>query len=152
LFPVWGGAVHQVQLIALTGSGSPYIGQVLEQAFQQVQAVVAFFTPDERVCGRGGLEPRQSWRLQPRPNVLIEAGMAMVTHPDQAIFVVLGEIELPSDLAGRAYIRPNGTSEPLSALATRLEHAGCEIDRTGAHWLDGSRFPKRVNIPMSPQG
>jgi len=78
--------------------------------------------------------------------------MAMVTHPDQAIFVVLGEIELPCDLAGRAYIRPNGTSEPLSALATRLEHAGCEIDRTGAHWLDGSRFPKRVNIPMSPQG
>jgi hypothetical protein len=37
------------QVVGATGSASPYIGQALEQAFLNAQAVVAFFTPDERV-------------------------------------------------------------------------------------------------------
>jgi len=37
------------QLVIGSGAASPYIGQVLDHAFQQAQAVVALFTPDERV-------------------------------------------------------------------------------------------------------
>ncbi len=40
------------QLVRATGSGSPYIGQVLDRAFQDAQAVVALFTPDEYVTAR----------------------------------------------------------------------------------------------------
>ena len=94
------------QLVQTTGDASPYIGQVLEQTFRNVQAVVAFFTPDEFVLGRDATPTdKHSWRLQARPNVFIEAGMALVTHPRRTVLVVHGPQELPSDLAGRNYIR-----------------------------------------------
>ena len=139
------------QLVQLSGNASPYVGEVLEQAFKNAQAVVAFFTPDEHVAGRGvSLAEKNSWRLQARPNVLIEAGMALVTHPQHTIFVVLGSQELPSDLAGRHYIRLNNTSGPLYELANRLADAGCELSRTGTQWLDPATFPNRDNFPVSP--
>jgi hypothetical protein len=53
------------QLVSSSGSASPYIGDVLVHAFQQAQAVVALFTPDERVRPRGHREG--PWRLQARP-------------------------------------------------------------------------------------
>lgn len=133
------------QLIQLSGSASPYIGQVLEHAFQNVQAVVALFTPDEHVRGTDN-----TWRLQARPNVLIEAGMALITHPDRTVLITLGSQELPSDLAGRHYVRLDGTSRSLNEIANRLQGAGCEIDRTGSHWLDPASFPNRDSVPTRP--
>ena len=139
------------QLIHLSGSASPYIGQVLEHAFRNVQAVVAFFTPDEYVRERDTRHGMSiSWRLQARPNVLIEAGMALVTHPSRTVLVTLGLQELPTDLAGRHYIRLDGTTRPLHDLASRLHDAGCDTDLTGSDWLDVMRFPLRNSIPDSP--
>lgn len=87
---------------------------------------------------------RGPWRLQARPNVLIEAGMALVTHRKRTILAVLGPQELPSDLAGRHYIRLSHTApEPLRALASRLSDAGCDVDLGGTGWLDPGRFPDR---------
>jgi predicted nucleotide-binding protein len=139
------------QLVKLSGEGSPYIGKVLEQAFQHAQAVVAFFTPDEHAAGRG-VSPanKGAWRLQARPNVLIEAGMALVTHPRRTVFVLLGDQELPSDLAGRHYIQLNNTSGPLYELANRLAEAGCDLNRTGTQWLDPANFPSRSNLQPAP--
>lgn len=139
------------QLIQLSGSASPFIGHVLQQASQHVQAVVALFTPDERVRGRTSLPAAShEWRLQARPNVLIEAGMALVIHPDRTVLITLGPQELPSDLAGRHYIRLNRTSAPLYEIASRLHDAGCDTDLTGTDWLDPTRFPDRDKIPASP--
>ena len=51
------------QLSRASGSASPYIGEVLDKALRDVQAVVAFFTPDEYVTaaapimGGGGSRP-----------------------------------------------------------------------------------------------
>ena len=126
------------QLVDRTGSASPYIGQVLERAFEDAQAVVAFFTPDERVTAMDG-----STRRQARPNVFIEAGMALVTHPERTVLITLGHPDLPSDLAGRHYIQLNGTTGPLNDIASRLESAGCNVDRKGNHWLDPKIFPSR---------
>jgi predicted nucleotide-binding protein len=125
---------------------------VIERAFENVQAVVALFTPDERVRGRDSLKAAgdRYWRLQARPDVLIEAGMALVTQPGRIVFVVLGTQELPSDLAGLYYIHLDGTAGQLNALATALEDAGCEVDRTGTRWLDPTRFPRRDGIPSKP--
>jgi predicted nucleotide-binding protein len=95
-------------------------------------------------------EAVQAWRLQARPNVLIEAGMALVTHPKQTVLVMLGPQELPTDLAGRHYIRLNGTAGPLNDIANRLRHAGCDVELNGADWLDPSRFPDRDNTPPLP--
>lgn len=141
------------QIIGATGNASPYIGQALDQAFRNAQAVVAFFTPDERVLARGASPKDPSmWRLQARPNVLIEAGMALTSHPDRTVLVVLGEQDLPSDLAGRHYVRLSGTAaSPLHDLASRLEKAGCDTDRSGSAWLDLNRFPVRDGISPAPE-
>jgi predicted nucleotide-binding protein/uncharacterized protein YjbI with pentapeptide repeats len=134
-------------LIQASGSASPYIGQVLDRALRDVQAVVAFFTPDERVTS--ARQPGAG-RLQARPNVLIEAGMALVSHPDRTVIVVLGNQELPSDLAGRHYVRLRpGAPTPLADLAGRLRDAGCLVDTTGADWLDPARFPDRDAVSAS---
>lgn len=126
------------QLVGGTGNASPYIGQVLERAFEDAQAVIAFFTPDERVTAMNG-----SRRRQARPNVFIEAGMALVTHPERTVLITLGHPDLPSDLAGRDHIRLNGTPGPLNEIASRLETAGCAVDRNGSRWLDPAIFPTR---------
>ncbi len=136
------------QLVHATGSASPYIGDILDEAFKDAQAVIAFFTPDERVRPRGHSGP---WRLEARPNVLIEAGMALVSRPKRTVLAVLGPQELPSDFAGRHYIRLNHTSpEPLYQLAARLHDAGCDTDLTGTDWLDPRRFPDRDNVSLHP--
>jgi predicted nucleotide-binding protein len=140
------------QIIGATGNASPYIGHALEQAFRNAQAVVAFFTPDERVVDRSASsKDSAAWRLQARPNVLIEAGTALTTHPDRTVLVILGDQDLPSDLAGRHYVRLSGTSvTPLYDLATRLEKAGCDTDISGSAWLDPKRFPDRDGIDPMP--
>ena len=133
------------QLVYGTGSASPYIGQVLERAFEDAQAVVAFFTPDERVTAMDG-----STRRQARPNVFIEAGMALVTHPERTVLITLGHPDLPSDLAGRHYIQLNGTAGPLNEIASRLEGAGCDVDRRGSRWLAPEIFPSRDDAKEAP--
>ncbi|HSZ28152.1 MAG TPA: TIR domain-containing protein, partial [Pseudonocardiaceae bacterium] len=140
------------QLITGTGAASPYIGQVLDHAFEQAQAVIALFTPDEHVLPAGAAPGDPDiWRLQARPNVLIEAGMALVTHPARTVLVLLGPQELPSDLAGRHYIRLSPADPaPLHDLASRLQRAGCDTDTTGTDWLKTSRFPNRDHIPLAP--
>jgi predicted nucleotide-binding protein len=139
------------QLVGSSGSASPYIGEVLKSAFQEVQAVVAFFTPDEHVRGRDALRAaNKTWRLQARPNVLIEAGMALITHPDRTVLVTLGLSELPSDLGGRHYVQLDGTVKPLNDLASRLEGAKCVVDRSGSDWLDPEKFPRRDQVVSQP--
>jgi hypothetical protein len=141
------------QLVTLTRTASPFIGQVLQHAFEDVQAVVAFFTPDEHVRPRHDLQrppgASSDWRLESRPNVHIEAGMALATHPDQTIFVILGPQELPTDLAGRDYIRLDDTAGPLNKLALRLKSAGCEVDLSGTRWLNPRVFPIRSDTPRA---
>ncbi len=138
------------QHLKATGHASPFIGQVLDRAFAQAQAVVVLFTPDEHVRLRKelGTSP-PGWRLQSRPNVLFEAGMAFATHPKRSVLVVLGAQELPSDLAGRHYVRL-GTPSALRDLAQRLEGAGCPVDLSGGGWLDDTRFPDRSGTAAVP--
>jgi hypothetical protein len=129
----WGQLIQQSQV------GSPYIGAVLDEAFKNVQAVVAFFTPDEHVITRASYAAGQDrWRLQARPNVLIEAGMALATHPRETILLVLGNQELPSDLC---VPRTSSTSCDQAIFVDQAADASLssdavlgEIDRLG-QWL-----------------
>jgi predicted nucleotide-binding protein len=134
------------QLVRATQKGSPFIGDVLEIAFRESQAVVVVFTPDELVSLRPEISGADfAWRLQARPNVLFEAGMALATHSDRTILVVLGPQELPTDLSGRHYVWLRGPAD-LREIAQRLETAGCPVDLTGSDWLDVARFPDRSDV------
>jgi predicted nucleotide-binding protein len=138
------------QLVSASGNGSPFIGDVLKTAFRQAQAVVVLFTPDEHVQLRNGLSrDGASWRLQARPNVLFEAGMAFASHPRRTVLVVLGSQEVPSDLGGRHYVRLDSPGQ-LRDLAKRLETAGCPVSLAGDDWLDLDRFPMRDGISAFP--
>lgn len=141
------------ELVAATGSAAPYIGQVLDRAFAEAAAVVVLFTPDDEARLRAELqsvsEPEHERELTPqaRPNVLLEAGMALGIHPDRTVLVELGRLRPFSDIYGRHVVRLDGSERPLRDITARLRTAGCEVDTTGSDWADPSRFPNRIVEP-----
>jgi hypothetical protein len=139
-------------LIAATRTASPYTGQAVEAGFAQARAVVVMFTPDDVVRLHPDLDQRSFVVLQSRPNVLVEAGMALATHPDRTVLTILGPVELPSNLAGRNFVRLD-TSQGLNTLASRLQRAGCSVSRDGSDWLDWSRFARLAALTRTvPSG
>jgi predicted nucleotide-binding protein len=135
------------ELVASTGQGSPFIGQVLEKAFSEAQAIVVLMTPDDVVhlhpnLVQQGEQPSELKKSgQPRPNVLLEAGMAFGYNPSRTILVTVGNLRAISDLQGRHVVQI-GTEGTLKGLALRLQSAGCPVDMTREPWLDVERFAK----------
>jgi predicted nucleotide-binding protein len=126
------------QAIAMTGQGSPYIGDVLEAAFGQAQAVVVLQTPDDVAFLHPSLapdgDPETEPQMQPRPNVLFEAGMAMGRSPERTVLVELGQVKAFSDIHGRHVVRLDDSVAKRQDLAQRLATAGCQVDLTGRDW------------------
>jgi len=126
--------------VELTGKGSPYVGEVLDAAFSNAQAVVVLFSPDDVAMLRpelqGSREPEHETNLTPqaRPNVLFEAGMAMARHPDRTILVEIGSLRPFSDIGGRHMVRMDNSTKKRNELATRLKTAGCPINLAGTDW------------------
>lgn len=137
------------KLVVETEKGSPYVGEVLERAFEGAAAVIVLFTPDDEARLREDLvadgDPGHERQLTPqaRPNVLFEAGMAFGIHPDRTVLVELGELRPFSDVFGRHVVRLDGRPGPLKDIAGRLKAAGCKVDDSGDDWADPGRFPRR---------
>jgi predicted nucleotide-binding protein len=126
------------QLVSLTGEGSPYVGRVLERAFEVAQAAVVLFSPDDEVRLRADLRAEMEsdgLEGQARPNVFFEAGLAFGRFPEKTVMVEFGNQRGASDLAGRHVLRFDGTAERRHELAERLASAGCPVDQSGTDWL-----------------
>lgn len=142
------------QLIGAANTGAPYIGQVLDAAFEQCQAVVVLSTPDDVAYLRADLVPEGDPENesvpqgQARPNVFYEAGMAMGRFPTRTIFVEVGSMRSASDLGGIHAVRMNDGPECRRDLAKRLEDSGCEVDTNGTDWLSAGDFAS----PPPPSG
>lgn len=125
--------------LELTGEGAPYIGQVLDQAFDAAQAVVVLLTPDDIAYLRPEYgapdDPEREPKGQARPNVLFEAGMAFGRNPRRTILVELGDLRPFSDVAGRHVVRMDNSPEKRMELARRLGTAGCKVDTSGTDWM-----------------
>lgn len=134
------------ELVRRTKKGSPYNAEIVTKAFQQAKAVVALFTPDDEArlhpTLQGDQEPEHERSLtgQARPNVFIEAGMALQAQPERTILVEIGYLRPASDLSGMNAVRLGGGHGPLLALTTRLETAGCAVNRTNPKWMNPERF------------
>jgi hypothetical protein len=133
------------QAVALTGKGSPYIGEVLDVAFDEGQAVVVLLTPDDVAYIRneyadGDDDPELKPLGQARPNVLFEAGMAMGRNADRTILVELGELRPFSDVGGRHAVRLAESAKARKSLVERLRTAGCAADDSGTDWLTAGDF------------
>ena len=132
--------IEWIEAVALTGKSSPYIGEVLNSAFANAQAIVVMLTGDDEarlrteLCQTG--EPAYETELTPqaRPNVLFEGGMAMAHNPDRTVLVEFGHLRPFSDIAGRHSVKMDGSTERRQELAARLEKAGCAVRLTGTDW------------------
>ena len=96
--------------LEMTGTPSPYIGEVIDVVFARAQALIVLMTPDDIVhldpalCEAG--DPELVAQAQPRPNVLIEAGMALGRYPERTIIVEFGTGRRhPAWVAGRSKVR-----------------------------------------------
>lgn len=140
------------EAIRMTGQGSPYIGDVLNVAFGAAQAVVVLQTPDDVAHLHESLthldDPETNPQMQPRPNVLFEAGMALARDADRTIIVELGEIKTFSDIHGRHVVRLDNSTTKRQEFAQRLETAGCAANLAGTDWhTEGDLTP-----PAPPGG
>lgn len=134
------------QAIGMTGETSPFIGDILDAAFQKAQAVVVILNGDDEARLRPKYHsdkmPEYEKNLTPqaRPNVIFEAGLSLGRFPKRTIIVEIGELRPFSDIAGRHTIRLNNSSKSRQDLAQRLALAGCPVDLSGTDWHESGNF------------
>ena len=132
--------------IELTGKPSPYVGEILDAAFQEAVAVVVLLTPDDEAKLKDEFlkphDPNFEKKLtgQARPNVLFEAGMAMGRNPGGVVLVQIGDMRPFSDIGGRHVVRLSNGAESRQELITKLANAGCNVDASGSDWLREGDF------------
>jgi predicted nucleotide-binding protein len=147
-------------LVDFTGNAAPYNGEAVAAAFKIAQAVVVLLTPDDvgflhpRLRGNREREDDREPTGQPRLNVVLEAGMALQSHPQETVLVEIGQTRGISDLAGRNTVRLDGSPGPFNSLANRLQAAGCPVHRGGSDWLSPSNFAslEAITREAPPEG
>lgn len=138
--------IEWTEAIALTQSGSPYVGEVLVASFAKAQAVIVLLSPDDEVRLSQDLwtnnesDGEKNVRLQARANVLFEAGMAFGHDSRRTILVEVGNVKPFSDVAGRHAVRLDDTREKRLDLAKRLKTAGCAVSMDDLRWLTAGSF------------
>jgi hypothetical protein len=123
---------------------------VLDQAFDVARAVVVLFTPDETVILNEHLAHQSDpeVRMQARPNVYFEAGLAYGRYPYRTILLELGSVATISDLSGRHVVRMGDDPASRQALMQRLIAAGCAARTEGTDWLHAGDFSSAL-VAMS---
>lgn len=138
--------VRWEDLVKRTQSGSPFVGEVLEEAFQAARAVIVLLTGDDQAMlyeqYQNDDDPDYERNLtpQPRQNVLFEAGMAFGKQPKRTILVQIGHVRPFSDVAGRLVVKLTNKVEGRKELKHRLENAGCEVLPRSSDWLAVGNF------------
>ncbi len=126
------------QAIAMTGAGTPYIGQVLDVALAAAQAIVVLQTPDDVAYLHPSLaaadDPECQPMMQARPNVLFEAGMAIGRAEHRTVIVEMGKVRAFSDIHGRHVVRMDGSMAMRQELVNRLKTVGCDVNTSGHDW------------------
>jgi predicted nucleotide-binding protein len=144
--------------VTFTGKGAPYVGEILDAAFANAQAIIVLLTPDDLAQLRpelwGTNEPSYEVELTPqaRPNVLFEAGMSMARNPDRTVLVEIGVLRPFSDIGGRHAVRMDNSSQKRNDLALRLRKAGCPVNLNGSDWhTAGDLSPPIVHPPKKSE-
>lgn len=132
--------------IQMTGKPNPHIDEILIEAFNNAQAILIIFTPDDlaklnpRFLKENDPSFERDLTGQARLNVLFEAGMAYGKDPNRAVLVEIGKVRPFSDISGRHLVKFYGTAEDRNILANRLRLAGCDINLEGNDWLSAGDF------------
>ena len=127
-----------------TLGGTPTVADVVFAGMEQAQGVISLFTGDEYAFLRPEHrdvhdDAGQVSRWQSRPNVIFEAGMAFGRDRNRVVFVLLGKVELFTDVAGVHVFRPtNSPHGPRDLLRRALKQSlKCEINESSAWMTEG---------------
>lgn len=146
LFPMeWNDAIK-----AAKGGANPNVGDVINHAMNKVQGVMVLFSPDEQAKLKGkfasSLDRKKGLATlegQPRPNVILEAGLALGAHSDKTILVQVGDIREISDIAGKHMVHLSNTTASRKALAMRLrDKLKFKVNIDGDAWMDVGNFDR----------
>jgi predicted nucleotide-binding protein len=138
------------QAIIMARSPFPSVGDIVDSALSQAQAVIILLTGDDegRLMEKFILpgDPAYERKLTPQPrlNVIFEAGLALGRYPDRTILVQIGILRPFSDIAGKHTIRLNDSSKVRQELAQRIKLAGCPVDLSGIDWHDAGSFDLQI--------
>lgn len=145
------------QIVALTGKGAPYVGEVLDAGFDAAQAVVVLLTGDDLAHLRPELsrpnepESETTPTAQPRQNVLFEAGMAFGRNARRTILLQAGAERQISDIDGRHFIRVTKGEEWREQLVGRLRTAECRLTGSDDGWKRTRGFRQELRpVPSFP--
>ena len=138
--------IEWTEAIQWTGSGSPHVDDILHEAFKRAQATVVLLTPDDEARLKAEFlrdnDPphEQKLTLQPRANVIFEAGMARGLDPRRTVLVEIGKLRPFSDIVGLHTVRLDDSTGKRQDLAKRLQIAGCDVHLDGTDWHDAGEF------------
>ena len=125
--------------------GTPNIADIVTRGMDRAQGVIALFTGDEWSELRPELKgehdkPHDVARWQSRPNVIFEAGMAFGRDRKRVVFVVLGDAELFTDVAGIHVLRlSSNPAGDRDTLRLTLKNMGCSVEDSSA-WMTAGDF------------
>lgn len=151
----WGEVVKE------TKKGSPYVGEVLDEAFSKAQAVVVLLTGDDIAYLREEYRNpddalhEETPTPQARTNVIFEAGRAFGTHPDRTVLVELEKEKTKpfSDIVGRHVVKMSNRPEKRKDLVDRLRTAGCDVRIEGrTDWMSTGDFDEAALCKESDKG
>lgn len=143
------------QAIKSTRKATPFIGEVLDRAFEDARAVIVLITGDDvaklkdRYIKPDDPDYEKKFTPQARPNVLFEAGLAFGRCSDRAILVILEkETTRPfSDIYGRHLVKLSNKPESRMSIIDRLKTAGCAVDIEGKEdWMHTGDFEEVINF------
>jgi len=125
---------------------------IVDAGTAAAQSTIVLFTGDDEVRLRSEL--RQSsvgaadatFRVQARPNVLFEAGMAYIKDPKNTLFLVCGQQKIHDDVAGDNRIDVHDDPNWRHALAARLREAGVKVTADPSQWRNAGDFSSAIPV------
>ncbi len=116
-------------LIIDMGIAMPYIFDVVDYGLMRAHAMIILFTPDEEVRLKEGLGTKTECEMgfQPRPNVILEAGMALGKGRNHTIIIQSAPLREITDLAGMNNVRMTNPNWKYQ-LAKRLIAVKCKLE------------------------
>lgn len=133
------------ELLKLNGDAASHLGEAVRAGLAGAAAAVVLMTPDDVVHLHPDLHKSRERpgeiadTLQPRPNVLIELGMALAVLNGRTILVKAGDQREITDMGGLSYVRLADTPECRVRIRERLEAAGCRVTAS-TDWLTAGDF------------
>lgn len=129
--------------VQMTNKGTPTTLEVIKAGMENSKGIIVLFTGDDYAKLKEELwevGEHYDFELQPRQNVLIEAGMSMALYPNSTIIVRVGKQREISDFAGINFINLTNQPEKRQAFISRLKTIGLEVDDSGSDWLSVGDF------------